>query len=711
VKTVNPKHLLSSFLIACVALVSSRHAAILPARADGGVNIYTTAVTIPTYPYADHLVDRHNDTYNIPYRRLDWGAYYASSPSASPKSYNLLVVENDYLKLTFLPELGGRLYQVIFKPTGNNELYQNPVLKPTNWGPPEQDWWLGAGGIEWGLPVEEHGYEWGTPWSYETLSASDGVTVTLRDSTTPDRLRAAVSVYLPADRAYFAIAPRIENARGVALAYKYWTNAMLAPGPDNTVSPDLRFIYPVDRVTVHSSGDPDLPADGQAMSWPVYDGRDMSRLGNWRQWLGFFERPAAHGDFIAIYDTAAREGMARVYPADRAHGAKGFAFGWGEEALPASIWTDDGSYYVEMHGGAAPTFWDSASLAAGASYAWREIWYPVAGIGGVTTANQEAALYLHQTGETVTVGVHSTAARTGSAVVVWRPGDGIPLHREIVPALGPAQPYTATFTADGDASDLALSTLDAQDRLLATTVAAPEEAAPVSQLAPLPAFVTTTAVTLSWSGVDDSAVLHYDLQVRDGPDGPWADWLTRTAQTSATFTGQDGHTYFFRVRARDAFGNVESWREDDRGDGFTSVLITPAPVLITSGKTPEDGFYPPGTSITYTVSVRNTGSLTAAAHLTDALPGAMRLLTPTLAATAGTPHAGSGLVTWQGEVASGGSVTITYAMSPTQGRGLLTPVTNAVTFDGGLHTPFTRQATAQYAHLSYLPLVAKNRQP
>jgi uncharacterized repeat protein (TIGR01451 family) len=674
----------------------------------GTVISYTTTIVINTYPYASFLSSWHNDTYNVDYPWLNWGAYNASQPSPSPQSYELLVVENDYLTLTFLPELGGRLYQVIFKPTSHNELYQNSVIKPNHWGPPEQGWWLAVGGMEWSLPVEEHGYQWGVPWSYETASAADGITVTLRDSADPDRLRATVSVHLPADGAYFVVRPLIQNARGSALDYKYWTNAMLAPGPANTPSPELRFIFPVDEVTVHSTGDPALPGESQPMNWPEYDGRDMSRLGNWRQWLGFFERPAAQGDFTAVYDLSVDEGMVRVFPSDQARGAKGFAFGW-DEALPTDIWTDDGSYYVEMHGGVAPTFWDSASLAAGASHEWEETWYPAAGIGGVTAANREAALHLNKTGDTVTVGVHSTAARSNSAVVVWRQGDAAPSHHQIVLSLGPAQPYTASFSAIGNEDDFALIYLDDQDRLLVATETSPEQTLPVSQLSALPPYTTTTGIALSWDGGDDSAVLNYDLQVRDGYDDNWTDWLTRTTQTTSTYTGQDRHTYFFRIRARDIFGNIESWRDDEWGDAFTSILVTPAPVLITSVKKPSDVTYLPGTVVTYTLSPRNTGNLTATARLTDTLPTVMTLLTDTLTATRGIPLVSDGLITWQSNVAAEEHVTITYVMLPTAGVQLLTPITNIVSFDGGIHSPFLRQATVQYAHLTQLPLIVKSR--
>jgi hypothetical protein len=62
---------------------------------------------------------------------------------------------------------------------------------------------------------------------------------------------------------------------------------------------------------------------------------------------------------------------------------------------------------------------------------------------------------------------------------------------------------------------------------------------------------------VQWSYVDDgSGVADYDVQVRDGASGTWTDWQMGTTDTSATYTGAEaGHTYDFRVRARDNVGN------------------------------------------------------------------------------------------------------------------------------------------------------------
>ena len=337
--------------------------------------ISTATWIIPTYSYEPALFWITNTYYNISYPVLHWANYDAlGHVRDDTRAYELLVLENEWLKVWFLPQVGGRIYEIFDKSTGRGLLYRNYVLKPTNWGPPDQGWWLAAGGIEWGLPVDEHGYEWGIPWSYEIITGTSGITITLCDSTAPDRLRAAISVFLPNDRAALIIQPRIENDRDFPLNFKWWLNAMLTPGGMNTVGTaqyqtdqNVRFIYPIDQVTIHSTGDDSLPGpnypDGPTVSmpWPVYSGRDLSYLRNWHQFLGFFARPAAQSDFAAVYnvnlnDPNNKDGLVRIFPHQIATGLKGFGLGW-SNPLPWESWADVPSHYVEMHGGLAPTFW------------------------------------------------------------------------------------------------------------------------------------------------------------------------------------------------------------------------------------------------------------------------------------------------------------------------------------------------------------------
>jgi hypothetical protein len=227
---------------------------------------------------------------------------------------------------------------------------------------------------------------------------------------------------------------------------------MLAPGGQNAPSANLRFVLPtrgdladtLTAVTIHSRGDGFLPEANERMPWPVFNGMDLSRLGNWNRWLGFFEDPA-HGEFAAAYDESYDEGMVLIFPAT-VRGVKVFGMGW-NDPIPSSEWTDDRSSYVEIHSGPAPTFDDSVTLPAGGALQWTEAWYPVAGLGGLCYANGSAALNLTAGGGRVEAAAAVTRPWSGDVVLLlngqerWRQGV----------SLVPGQPFRGTIPLGNDA--------------------------------------------------------------------------------------------------------------------------------------------------------------------------------------------------------------------------------------------------------------------
>ena len=285
---------------------------------------------------------------------------------------------------------------------------------------------------------------------------------------TPDDgrlLGLTVTVTLPPDAAYFQIEPMIRNASEQALQFDYWQTAMLAPGPANRPSADLRFIIPGEAVRIHSTGDPALPGSGGVIPWPVYQNRDLSRLGEWEQYIGFFEYPAAHGPFVGVYDPASDVGAVRVYPADVARGSKVFGLGWGD-ALVSEYFTDDGSAYVELHGGLAPTFTERAQLAAGESVGWEERWYPVTGIGKFVAADRAGALSVMQSDSGYELAFYAVEPFDGR-MTVRAGGKGV-LLRTI--EAGPEKPYRAAVSlADaGGAGPLSVVIEDASGATVLT---------------------------------------------------------------------------------------------------------------------------------------------------------------------------------------------------------------------------------------------------
>jgi hypothetical protein len=394
--------------------------------AQDEVLLYEEQVAIPTYPYARYQSDAIDPIYRWPYKRMDMERFRREAPSPQTRTYRLLVLENSYLKLLILPELGGRIWQVIHKPSGAPMFYQNSVVKPTHWGQANQLGWLALGGLEWGLPVIEHGYDWGVPWQFD-LHQNDKQQAAVRLFTPHDGrlLYASITVSLRAGEAMFMIEPQLTNLSQQPLTFSFWLAAMLAPGSGKRPSAQLHFVLPSQQVMLHSAGDATLPAAQATFSWPRFQGRNLSQLGEWRQYLGFFEAPSAHGPFAGVYDPFYDAGAVRVFPADRARGSKIFALGW-HDALASDNYTDDQSMYVELHGGLAPSFFEETHLPARGTIGWREVWYPVQGIGDLSVANERGALSVRRLAGRLEVGFYPTRPLRGTLVVasagkeLWR---------------------------------------------------------------------------------------------------------------------------------------------------------------------------------------------------------------------------------------------------------------------------------------------------
>jgi uncharacterized repeat protein (TIGR01451 family) len=641
------------------------------------------------------------------YEWLDWPAYEASYPQPSPRDYQALVAENPWLRLTFLPGLGGRLYRVTVKATGDDVFYHNPVIKPTHWGPEEQGWWLAAGGMEWCFPVDEHGYHWGTPWEYALSTTSQGITVTLSDTTASSRVRARITVHLPADRASFQVTPRLENPGSVPRVVKFWHNAMLAPGGSNTVGPELRFAVPIDQVTVHSRGDSYLPGDGEPMDWPEHGGTDFSRLGNWNRWLGFFARPQAAQDWVGVYDEESRRGIARVFPHQVALGAKAFAFGW-EDPLDWHLWTDDGSTYVELHGGPSPTFWDGFVLSPGQALEWTETWLPLHDLPALSLSASDMALGLRAEAGDVSLGVQVSGERKDTSLRLWRGSDCGLLWREDGLDLAAGEAWTHTVRDIGlGTGEVVLAVLH-EGRLLAATgdISCPP---PTSEIDAIDSIQPTTDFTVTWSATDPAGLLAgYDVQVRDGDTGAaWSGWLTNTTATSASFDGVEGHTYCFRSRARDALSRLEAWPTGEWQDAFTTVLSEPGPVLVTSSKQAQPLVVHPGDSVEFQIHLNNSGDFGTSVVVSDPLPAGMLLLGVPYSNHLPDPLLVEDTILWSGALAAGQSgVVIGFrARVPDLPPG--GALSNEVWIHDGRNPALRRQVTIRRWAAVHLPLILK----
>ena len=94
------------------------------------------------------------------------------SKNKVPKKYRAVILENDFIRVIILPDVGGRIYAAHDKTNGDFDfIYHNHVIKPGLVA--LRGAWL-SGGIEWNFPTRGHTTNTFSPVQYKILKGSDG---------------------------------------------------------------------------------------------------------------------------------------------------------------------------------------------------------------------------------------------------------------------------------------------------------------------------------------------------------------------------------------------------------------------------------------------------------------------------------------------------------------------------------------------------------
>ena len=139
------------------------------------------------------------DRVSLSEQTISWSTVkYATNPDNSfvdgsfdkttivDRTFKARVLENRYLKVTLVPEFGGRIISIIYKPTGHEQLYRTEVGVPYGMkgGVFYYDWLMVYGGIFPTFPDAEHGRTWLKPWDFKVVKATDAevtVAMSLKD--------------------------------------------------------------------------------------------------------------------------------------------------------------------------------------------------------------------------------------------------------------------------------------------------------------------------------------------------------------------------------------------------------------------------------------------------------------------------------------------------------------------------------------------------
>lgn len=137
------------------------------------------------------------------------------------KTYQAVILENEYIKLSLMPELGGRLFSALDKTNGYDFIYRQSVIKPALIG--MLGAWL-SGGVEWNIP-HHHRASTYMPVDYTLQDNPDGSkTVWVGELELRHRMRWAIGITVFPGKSYFKATVKLFNRTPLANAVMYWAN-------------------------------------------------------------------------------------------------------------------------------------------------------------------------------------------------------------------------------------------------------------------------------------------------------------------------------------------------------------------------------------------------------------------------------------------------------------------------------------------------------
>jgi hypothetical protein len=390
--------------------------------------VAATALHISALPAVAHAAPLAPDSVSLSESTISWSTVkYATRPdngfvdgSFDPKTivdrtFKTYVLENRYLKVTLLPEFGGRILSMIYKPTGHEQLYRSEVGVPYGMKARSfyYDWMMVYGGIFPTFPDAEHGKTWLKPWDFRVVKQTAGevtVSMSFKDdfeyAAAPKQfnkgatgIKATYYVTLKAGRAALDARVVLKNPHDRAIDYEYWTCTTLAPGSDPKhprTTGAAEIIAPIEAYTTpHWSAN---IADGDTS---LGAGRSrFEKLRYFRSWptmgIAYAAPDMQGGNFWGVINHDNEEGIIRVADNTVTRGLKMWTWGFPSLTDQADARKDpnEAQPYVELWAGVSDQFFHSASLAALGELSVPETYSPTVGMSDVTQANDNILINL-----------------------------------------------------------------------------------------------------------------------------------------------------------------------------------------------------------------------------------------------------------------------------------------------------------------------------
>lgn len=286
-------------------------------------------------------------------------SYGDTRAKAVPRELTVLVLENDQVKVTVCPDLGGRVMSYFDKSSARELLFANPVIKPVRILPV---WAFISGGIEFNFPIAH------SPTSIHPVGFSTGMCLTPDGEYTFIRvgereartgMEWVVELGLLEDNPTLIQRTALRNPTTRDHPWMMWTNCAVPS------TPETEFVYPAGPALRH---DRSLTR----IHWPE-DGSDWEK--NIRQMTGFFWMPGTESHF-GVFHHDTHSGLIHLADPSRVPGKKLWTYGPGPDSAWARASTDGILSYCEIQSGPLGDQNQKPPFPAGGEIRFEEYWLP-----------------------------------------------------------------------------------------------------------------------------------------------------------------------------------------------------------------------------------------------------------------------------------------------------------------------------------------------
>ncbi len=328
--------------------------------------------------------------------------------------YTAVFLENEYLKIMVLPELGGRIQRAFDKTNGYDFVYYNQVIKPALVGLTGP--WI-SGGIEFNWP-QHHRPSTFNPVDYTFSQNKDG-SATIRVSEI-DKMYGTKGMgcfTLYPDTAVIEIKGQLYNNTDMPQTFLWWANPAV-PVNDYTYS-----VFPPDVHAVMDHGKRAVStfpiATGEYYKYDYSDGVDISMYKNVKVPTSYM---AAHSDFdfIGNYDENKKAGLLHVADHHISPGKKQWTWGNADfgKAWDANLTDEDGPYIELMTGVFADNQPDFTWLKPYEEKSFVQYFMPYKGVGRVKNATKDAMINFDVKDGVASISVYTTTSHNDLEVVI-----------------------------------------------------------------------------------------------------------------------------------------------------------------------------------------------------------------------------------------------------------------------------------------------------